>query len=437
MTTFQALRELPASAQFKKGDVMVVFGELFSRGYANGIVDQAEKSGMTIVRSTVGRRDADGTLRPLTTEELQNWPKPYINIPLEAGFDMEPAADGTTPVDQLKSVKMSEWDSAKLDWSKIEHSRKAGVERFRKNVTAYMRELDALIPKGANVLFVHTMAGGVPRAKIFMPTMNKVFKGTGDRHTASEMLQKSDMGKFADQNFDEVTAHTFQHLLELSHPIRERIERDGGRAHYIAYGYHGTEVLVRGEYRWQTYTPYFQGWAKMKLEKHAEDAWKKGIRAQVFNCPEILTNSSSIFLGVELSLYPLMGALQREGTKSPYAQKLVQKCQSLLKDGVTIQDVLKATDAYITSDLMQRYMKYDLWPQHNGKEQMECMLDSSAHLISLHKDEKQLITYLLSEEVFKACGEVMFREAWNPKAPVWWLGHDVLAKTLATSFPCP
>lgn len=433
MTTFRALREVPAPAQFKRGDVMVVFGELFSRGYANGIVEQAEKAGMTIVRSTVGRRDADGSLRSLTEDELSQWAKPYINVPLEAGFDMEPAADGTTPVDQLKSVKMSDWDSAKLDWTKIEESRKAGIDRFRKNVTEYMRQLDALVPKGANVLFVHTMAGGVPRAKIFMPTMNKVFKGTGDRHVASEQLQNSDMGKFADQNFDEVTAHTFQHLLELSTPLRERVERDGGRATYVAYGYHGTEILVRDEYRWQTYTPYFQGWAKMKLERHAEQAWEKGIKAQVFNCPEILTNSSSIFLGVEVSLYPLIGALRREASQNAHVQGVLKTCQNLLKDGVSFDDILAYTDKYVTSDLMQRYMNYDRWPQHNGKEQMEFMLESSAHLIDLHRDEKQLITYVLSEEVFKACGDVMFRESWNPQAPVLWLGHDVLSKTLARS----
>ncbi len=429
MTQLTPLRDIPVPARFKRGDVMVVFGELFSRGYANGIVEQAEKAGMTIVRSTVGRRDADGRLRPLTDEELAPWPKPYINVPLEAGFDMDPAGDGTTPTDQLKNVKMGDWETAKLDWERVEESRRAGVERFRRNTAEYMRQLDALVPKGANVLFVHTMAGGVPRAKIFMPAMNKVFKGTGERHVPSERLQASDMGRFADWNFDEVTAHTFRHLIELSAPIRERVERDGGKAHYVAYGYHGTEILVRGEYRWQTYTPYFQGRAKMKLEKHAEEAWAGGVRAQVFNCPEILTNSSSIFLGVEVSLYPLLGALRREGGER--ASRVLEECRALLKDEVTIDGILAYTDEYITSELMRRYMKFDLWPQHNGKEQMEYMLESSARLIGWHKDEKQLITYLLSEEVFKACGEVMFREAWNPRAPVWWLGHDVLARALS------
>jgi len=80
-------------------------------------------------------------------------------------------------------------------------------------------------------------------------------------------------------------------------------------------------------------------------------------------------------------------------------------------------------------------MVYDLWPQENGKEQMEKMLSSSDHLIGLHVDEKKLITALLSEEVFQACGELMFRECSQPQRPVVWLGHDVLAKTIAHLLP--
>ena len=64
----KSLRNIPQTAGYKKGDVLVLFGELFSKGYANGIVDEAEKMGMTIVRSTVGRRDSDGTLRSLNSE---------------------------------------------------------------------------------------------------------------------------------------------------------------------------------------------------------------------------------------------------------------------------------------------------------------------------------------------------------------------------------
>ena len=52
--------------------------------------------------------------------------------------------------------------------------------------------------------------------------------------------------------------------------------------------------------------------AKMRLEQVAEAAWAKGIKATVFNCPEIRTNSSDIFVGVELSLFPLLKASKKE-----------------------------------------------------------------------------------------------------------------------------
>ena len=38
--------------------------------YANGIVDEARRAGMTIIGITVGRRDKDGALRALNAEEL-------------------------------------------------------------------------------------------------------------------------------------------------------------------------------------------------------------------------------------------------------------------------------------------------------------------------------------------------------------------------------
>ena len=123
MTPFFPLREKPAPAPYKAGDVLVLFGELFNRGYANGLVEEAEKMGMTIVRATVGRRDKDGSLRALTAEETANVPKPFINIPLEAGFDMEPAANGLSPVDQMKDIKLSDWQNAKIDMKAIEESR--------------------------------------------------------------------------------------------------------------------------------------------------------------------------------------------------------------------------------------------------------------------------------------------------------------------------
>lgn len=294
-----AVRNIPTTAGYKKGDVMVLFGELFSKGYANGIVEEAEKLGMTIVRSTVGRRDADGNLRALNDEELKEQTAPFINIPLEAGYDMEPDSTGRTPCDQLKGIKIKEWDGDYLDQEKLKDSRQRAVKRFKTNVTQYMSELKQHIPEGANILFVHIMAGGVPRAKILMPVMNKVFKGRGDRFVSSQDLYDSPVGRFAQDNFNEVTAHTLKHLIELSADIRSTTEAQGGKVSYVAYGYHGSEILINNEYRWQTYTPYFQGWAKLELENHCKDFMSKGISCTVFNCPEILTNSSSIFQDVE------------------------------------------------------------------------------------------------------------------------------------------
>lgn len=430
MTQLFPLREKPALSPYKKGDVLVLFGELFSRGYANGLVEEAERRGMTIVRATVGRREKDGSLRPLTAEETASIPAPFINIPLEAGFDMEPDSKGLTPCDQLKDIKLGDWDQAKLDWTSIDESQKNGVARFKKNTELFIKELEQHIPAGANVLFAHLMAGGVPRTKIIMPLLNRAFKGTGDRHIPTQALLDSEIGQFCLRNFTEVTAETFRHLIEISAPLRQKLESHGSHVAYTAYGYHGTEVMIRGQYKWQTYTCYFQGWAKMALEKHAEEFAQKGVHCCVYNCPEILTNSSSVFQGVEVSLYPLLAAIQKDAGDKQHGEQVLKQCKELLKDEVTFEEIIKFTDDYLTNDLTLAFSKYELWPQHSRQDQMEYMLKSSDHLFDMHKDQKNLITAVLSEVVFKSCGYVMLHDSWKPKNPVAWIGHDLVARCM-------
>lgn len=430
MTQLFPLREKPVSSPYKKGDVLVLFGELFSRGYANGLVEEAEKRGMTIVRATVGRREKDGSLRALNAEECAAIPQPFINIPLEAGFDMEPDSHGVTPCDQLKDVKISDWETATLNWTAIEESEQRGVQRFKKNTALFINELEKHIPKGANVLFAHLMAGGVPRAKILMPILNRAFKGQGDRHVSTQSLMDSEIGKLCLKSFNEVTAETFRHLIEISTPLREKLESQGSHISYTAYGYHGTEILLGDQYKWQTYTCYFQGWAKMALEKHAENFYRNGIHCCVYNCPEILTNSSSVFQGVEVSLYPLLAAIQKDAGDQKHAEQVISECRRLLKDEITIEHIVKFAEDYVTSDLNQSFCKFDQWPQHSRQDQMDSMLQSSDYLFDAHKDQKHLITAVLSEVVFKSCGYVMLHDSWAPKSPVAWIGHDLVARCM-------
>ncbi len=428
MSQFTPLRNLPSPGEWSSKDVMVVFGELFNRGYANGIVDLAKSKGMKVIYSTVGRRDDQNKLRPLTNEELKDKELPLINIPLEAGFDLEPASNGISPVEQLKGVKMSEWNNVKFDWNHIEESRNSAVENFRSRASKYLAELEKEIPEDSNIIFVHTMAGGFPRAKVVMPVTNKVFKGFGDRFCSSESFWKSDIGKFCDINFKEVTGQTLFHLIDLTANLRKKYEDNNKKVSYVAYGYHGTDILLGDKYQWQSYSPYLQGWAKIHLEEVAKKAFNNNVKCSVFNSPEILTNSSSIFLGVEVSLYQLLGALKKEGLTHPVAQETLSNCQSLLKEDVSIDDVLGYCTKYFASDTIEKSYNFEDWPQHSSNEQMKLMRESSSELINMHKDSKQLITSTLSEVVFKACGKIMLNEAWSIQQPVWWIGHDAVTK---------
>jgi hypothetical protein len=430
---YHAIRHLKKDQQFQQGDVLVLFGELFNRGYANGLVEEAERRGMKIVRTTVGRREKDGSLRALTADEIHNIPQPFINIPLEAGFDLETDDLGKSPVDYLKEIKLSEWENAEISKNSIEQSRKKGRERFLKNIRAYLQELQQHIPAGKNVLFAHLMAGGVPRAKIIMPLMNRSLKGSGDRFLSSEKFWNTSLGQLCSLSFNEVSAETFVTLVNESSAIREQIQKNGGKVSYVAYGYHGTEVLVGQNYLWQTYSPYLQGWAKMRLENYSREFSHRGIKTCVYNCPEILTNSSAIFSGVEVSLYPLLGALLKEGSQSEKAKTTVNECLSQLKNNANVEDVLNYTKTYLTSEAIRSHCEFDKWPQHNGQEQLEKMLAASDYLIEMHNDPKQLITFPLSEIVFEACGKIILADSPQPESPVSWINHDVIAKIFVQS----
>ncbi len=427
------LRNVPQSNIFRKGDVFVLFGELFGRGYANGLINEARKAGMTIVGVTVGRRNEDNTLRALTAEELAtaeaNLGGRIINVPLMAGFDLDAPAGTPTPTDMVAEMTLKTWQDDKLDWAHIEKCREIGVKRFKDSVAKVMAELDGMIPDGANAFFAHTMAGGIPKTKVFLAIANRIYKGRGERFQSSRSLLDSDLGKLILKNFDEVTANTFQYLIEGSAAIRARLEKSGGQVRYTAYGYHGTEILIGGSYQWQTYTNYTQGYAKMRLEQHAEQAWAQGIKATVYNCPEIRTNSSDIFVGVELSLFPLLKALKQEGGGA-WAEAQWQACREVLLEGESLENLLQKIDDYNDSEVMKGFRNFEAWPMDNTADLAEVMIGTSEAITKMHKSRDALVTDVLSALVLEGTGPLMFHETSKPAGPVLWLSHDVIAKQL-------
>lgn len=433
MNTPIPLHQLPQKSLFRAGDVFVLFGELFGRGYANGLVNEARQAGMHIVGITVGRRDANNTLRPLNQEELaaaeQSLGGKIINIPLMAGFDMDSPQGEPTPTDLLSNLTLKSWVDDKLDWSHIEKCQQIGVARFTSSLERVMATLEGMISPGRNVFFAHTMAGGIPKAKVFLAIANRVYKGRGERFMSSQMLLDSDLGRLILKNFDEVSANTFGHLVEASTAIRAQVESSGGQVRYTAYGYHGTEILMGENYAWQTYTNYTQGMAKMRLERIAQTAWDKGIKATVYNCPEIRTNSSDIFAGVELPLIPLLHALKKENGGA-WADSQWQACQALLIDGVALDDVLRKVLDFQGSDVMRPFRNFAAWPMPNSQEQADLTIGTSDEVQKMHRDGKALITDLLSALVIEATGPLMFRESSQPAGPVLWLNHDIIARQL-------
>ena len=433
MNTPIPLHQLPQSNLYRPGDVFVLFGELFGRGYANGLVNEARQAGMEIVGITVGRRDANNALRPLNAEELaaaeQALGGKIINVPLMAGFDLDAPEGQPTPTDLLGSLTLKSWTEDKLDWAHIEKCREIGVKRFTDSLAEVMATLSGMIPAGRNVFFAHTMAGGIPKAKVFLAIANRVYKGRGERYMSSQTLLDSDLGKLILKNFDEVSANTFGHLIEASAAIRERAQANGAQVRYSAYGYHGTEILIDDQYQWQTYTNYTQGLAKMRLERIATEAWSRGIKATVYNCPEIRTNSSDIFAGVELPLVLLLKALKKENGAA-WSDAQWQACQELLADGVTLEELLQKVTDFQTNAVMVRFRDFAAWPMPNSQPQADLTIGTSDEVQKMHRDSKALVTDLLSSLVIEATGPLIFRESSKPSGPVLWLNHDIIARQL-------
>ena len=116
--------------------------------------------------------------------------------------------------------------------------------------------------------------------------------------------------------------------------------------------------------------------------------------------------------------------------ESAYTHKILQDCLAKLQEGKGVQEVMSFTDNYLTHPTLLKHSSYAQWPQHNSQEHMELMISSSEELASWHKDPKDPCNPLLSEEIFKATGPLMLNEAYEPRKPVWWLGHDILARQM-------
>ena len=172
----------------------------------------------------------------------------------------------------------------------------------------------------------------------------------------------------------------------------------------------------------------------MRLESVAAAAWAQGVHATVFNCPEIRTNSSDIFVGVELSLFPLLSALKREGG-GKWAQQQWEACQALLQDEVQLQTIIDMIEAYNNDATSASFRNFDAWPMDNTPALAEVMIGTSEEITRLHLDRKHLITDHLSALVLEAAGPLMFHGAAEQIGPVLWLNHDIIARQLNALHP--
>jgi hypothetical protein len=431
MSAFFPIRELPKKSKYNGDDTLVIFGEVFERGYVNGLIKEAQSLGMNVIYSTVGRHDKDGFLRKLNNEELsQKNQSPMINVPLEAGFDLEKMEkSGLSLTEHLNQVKLKTWKEFNLDNAEVESALQKGRARFKTQVQDYLTELENLLPDKGHVIFAHTMAGGIPKSKIVLSLMNRILKGFGDRFSSSEDFVKSNMGQMCEKNFNEVTGETLQCLVTMSEGLRKKLETQGRNISYVAYGYHGTDIHIQDKYEWYSYTPYIQGRAKRHLESISKKAFAEGVNCCVYNVPEILTNSSGIFQGIELAMYPLLQDLKPHFENNEYLKSLFSDVDNKLKDGESLDSLFKLSQEYFQRLEIREPLNFDNWPQENAKPIMDTMREYSQKIIEIHKDQKEMVVFPISEVIFKACGKIILHSCEKSDNYMQWIGHDVILKS--------
>lgn len=427
---------MPSKTIASNSSIFIVFGEVFPGGYIQGLLAQAKKNKATIIYSTMGRRNSNQKLRPLNQEELEQKtkeldlsdPKLFINIPLEAGFDLEPY-EGSTLVDHINQYGLKNWEDFSVDDSFLLNAKKTARAKFQTQIKKFFTQARSHITKDTkNIHFIHTMAGGIPRAKLLMAVLNKVLKGRGKRFYSSEKFCSTNLGKASLESFQSVTAESFQDLITETKMLRESWNKQNISVSYTAFGYRGNSILIRDNYQWTAYAPYIQGWAKLELENIAKQAQQNNINAHVFNCPEVLTRSSQAFSGIEVFLYPFLNSLN---TKS--SDVILQKVgdlpiiQSLLKQlntrsleqesfmhyfhkDFSFLKLKQLTDDFFTHPSLNQQLKPELWPQHNNFQQMDLMIEKTLELnqyiipetkLLLHTQLSTILIYLAGYQIYK------------------------------------
>jgi hypothetical protein len=92
--------------------------------------------------------------------------------------------------------------------------------------------------------------------------------------------------------------------------------------------------------------------------------------------------------------------------------------------------VLQKVTDFQSNAVMVRFRDFAAWPMPNAADQADLTIGTSDEVQKLHKDNKALITDLLSSLVIEATGPLMFNESSAPTGPVLWLNHDIIARQL-------
>ncbi len=152
-----------------------------------------------------------------------------------------------------------------------------------------MTVLDGMIAAGPECfLRPHKWPEASRRRRYYWSSPMRIYKGTGDPpHVVADLARPVIWENSSCRILTTSPQTPFAISLISARRFAERVEASGGQIRlYRPIGYHGSAILIDGSYRWQTYTNYTQGYAKMRLEGIAEKPGRKASRQLSITVPK-------------------------------------------------------------------------------------------------------------------------------------------------------
>jgi len=227
--------------------------------------------------------------------------------------------------------------------------------------------------------------------KVFLAIANRIYKGRGERFMSSRALLDSDLGKLCLMNFDEVTANTFQYLIEGScrYPRAVGKIRRAGALHRLRLPRHrDTDRRQVPVARPTATTPRVTPRCALSAWRRTHGAGHQGHGVQLPGDTHQLIRHLRRRRAIAVPVAE--GAQAGSGTAWPThsGRPAAIRCRK----AIHWRRCCKRSTTTTQAAWMQTYRNFTAWPMDNSAELADLMIGTSEEITQMHKDRKALVT---------------------------------------------